>query len=87
MEASLFAEVISDHFPCKAFGAFGDDGLGALHTPPVPPSAYPVGCRDTTEPERAGSEGFRPPLAFLPQCCTGVRQSPPAAETSGFPNL
>lgn len=36
IEASLFAEVISDHFPWKASETFGDDGLGALRTPPLP---------------------------------------------------
>lgn len=32
----MFAEVISDHFPCEASEALGDDGLGALHPPPLP---------------------------------------------------
>jgi len=39
-EASLFAEVISDRFPCKASEALADDGLGALHTPSSPLFAY-----------------------------------------------
>lgn len=36
IEASLFTEVISYHFPYEVSEALGDDGSGAPHTPRHP---------------------------------------------------